>query len=173
MATKLLDPIPPGEILREEFMKPLEISINKYAHFEDSPMDTGILAALIGIFAGAFGYWFTTFSVQPILKYRDLRNRVLAEFIYYAQVTNAKGLNEEMQNLQRERELANRKTSAKLSAAILDLPRWYLWYLKKWKGLAPAEAASHLIGFANTTDYDQAHKIQGAIRRKLGLPPET
>lgn len=28
MATKLLDPIPPGEILREEFMKPLGISIN-------------------------------------------------------------------------------------------------------------------------------------------------
>lgn len=28
MATKLLDPIPPGEILLEEFMKPLGISIN-------------------------------------------------------------------------------------------------------------------------------------------------
>ncbi|OGQ86512.1 MAG: addiction module antidote protein, HigA family [Deltaproteobacteria bacterium RIFOXYD12_FULL_56_24] len=28
MANKLLDPIPPGEILLEEFMKPLEISIN-------------------------------------------------------------------------------------------------------------------------------------------------
>lgn len=28
MATKLLDPIPPGEILREEFMNPLGISIN-------------------------------------------------------------------------------------------------------------------------------------------------
>ena len=28
MATKLLDPIPPGEILFEEFMKPLGISIN-------------------------------------------------------------------------------------------------------------------------------------------------
>lgn len=28
MAKKLLDPIPPGEILLEEFMKPMEISIN-------------------------------------------------------------------------------------------------------------------------------------------------
>ena len=28
MATNRLDPIPPGEILLEEFMKPLEISIN-------------------------------------------------------------------------------------------------------------------------------------------------
>ena len=28
MANKLLDPIPPGEILLEEFMKPMGISIN-------------------------------------------------------------------------------------------------------------------------------------------------
>jgi len=28
MAKKLLDPIPPGEILLEEFMRPMEISIN-------------------------------------------------------------------------------------------------------------------------------------------------
>ena len=31
MAKKLLDPIPPGEILLEEFMRPLEISINALA----------------------------------------------------------------------------------------------------------------------------------------------
>jgi len=31
MATKLLDPIPPGEILYEEFMKPLGVSINALA----------------------------------------------------------------------------------------------------------------------------------------------
>ena len=29
--TKLLDPITPGEILREDFMKPLDISINQLA----------------------------------------------------------------------------------------------------------------------------------------------
>ena len=31
MARKLLDPIPPGEILYEEFMQPLELSINALA----------------------------------------------------------------------------------------------------------------------------------------------
>ena len=107
-------------------------------------MDVGLLAALIGICAGAIGYWFTTFSVQPILRYRDLRSQVLMDFIYYAQVIKADGLNEEMQALHRERGLANRKTSAALSAAILDLPGWYLWYLN-WKGLAPGDAAKHLI----------------------------
>ena len=32
MATKLLPPIHPGEILREEFMRPLELSSNALAH---------------------------------------------------------------------------------------------------------------------------------------------
>ncbi len=31
MAKKLLDPIPPGEILLEEFMRPMGISINRLA----------------------------------------------------------------------------------------------------------------------------------------------
>ena len=37
MTKKLLDPIPPGEILREEFMKPLGISINGLARAIDVP----------------------------------------------------------------------------------------------------------------------------------------
>ena len=37
MAKKLLDPIPPGEILLEEFMRPLELSINALARAIDTP----------------------------------------------------------------------------------------------------------------------------------------
>ena len=37
MATKLLDPIPPGEILFEEFMQPLGISMNALARDIDVP----------------------------------------------------------------------------------------------------------------------------------------
>ena len=37
MAKKLLQPIPPGEILYEEFMKPLGISINALARDIDVP----------------------------------------------------------------------------------------------------------------------------------------
>jgi len=135
-------------------------------------MDIGLLSALIGLVAGAFGYWFTTFNMQPILRFRDIRNQVLMDFIYYAQVINAEGLNEEMQSLHRERILANRRTSSQLTAAIQDLPKWYLVYLKH-KGYRPDEAARHLIGYSNTTEYEQAHKVGAAIRRQLGLPKET
>jgi hypothetical protein len=135
-------------------------------------MDVKLWAVLIGIVAGAIGNWFTTFSIQPILRFRDIRNQVLMDFIYYAQVVNAEGYNDEMQKLFRERVLANRKASAQLSAAVQELPCWYLRFLE-WKGWAPSEAANHLIGYSNTTDYDQANKVEDFIRRKLGLSPKT
>lgn len=42
---KLLDPIHPGEILLEEFMKPLGISINKLAH--DIAVPPGRISAIV------------------------------------------------------------------------------------------------------------------------------
>lgn len=85
-------------------------------------MDPKLVAVFIGIVSGATGYWFITFSIQPILRYKNIRNQVLMDFIYYAQVVNADDLNEEMKALYRERILANRKSSAQLTAAILELP---------------------------------------------------
>jgi hypothetical protein len=135
-------------------------------------MDINLVTALIGIAAGALGYWLSTFHIQPILRFHDVRNQVLIDFIYYAQVVNAVGLNDEMQKLYRERVLANRRASAQLFAATQSLPCWYRCYLnlKKW---APEEAAKHLIGFSNTTEYEQAAKVQAFIRKKIGLPAET
>lgn len=135
-------------------------------------VDLTLLAAFIGVVAGAAGYWIATFWMQPILKYRSIRNRIHADFIYYAQVANADGLNEDMQALYRERVLSNRRASADLSAASLELPSWYLWCLRR-KKIDPAKAAQHLIGFANTRDHGESHKVQALIRRLLGLPPET
>ena len=37
MAAKLLEPIPPGEILSEDFMKPMELSLNALARDIDVP----------------------------------------------------------------------------------------------------------------------------------------
>jgi len=135
-------------------------------------LDVNIQAALIGVIAGAFGYWFSTFSVQPILRYLNVRSKVHRDFIYFAQVVSAEGLNEDMQRLYRERVLANRDSSASLSTAYLELPCWYRNYLAN-KGIFPEEAARHLIGYSNTTEYENSDKLQNAIRKKLGLPPES
>ena len=136
-------------------------------------MNASLWAAFIGIVSGAVGYWFTTFSMQPILRYRDIRNQILKNFNYYAQVIKKDHINENFGDLYSERVLANRKTSAELTAAICDLPSWYLLYLKKCKGQSPTEAAKHLIGFSNTTEYEQANKVENFIRKKLGLPQQA
>lgn len=134
-------------------------------------MEKNLLTVLIGIAAGAVGYWLSTFHIQPILRFHEVRNQVLMDFIYYAQVINSEGLNEEMQKLYHERVLANRKASAQLFAATQGLPWWYRRYLKlrKWE---PEEAARRLIGFSNTNEYKESARIQAHIREKIGLPPE-
>lgn len=132
-------------------------------------MDSKIWSVIIGLTAGSFGYWFTTFHMQPILRYRDLRNQVLRDFIYYAQVIKTDHLNDDMKALGKERRLANRKISAELSAAILDLPCWYLRLIRS-RGQKPENAATHLIGYSNTSNYEDAEKKENAIRRYLGLP---
>ena len=131
-------------------------------------MDTNIVAALIGLFAGAVGYWFSTFWMKPILQYRELRSRVFADLIFYAQVVNADGLNERMQQMLNERAVSNRRASAELAACLEELPTWYKAWLHVRKQ-SPAEASRQLIGFSNTREYEHAVKRIAAIRKALGF----
>ena len=129
-------------------------------------MDDKLISVLVGVVAGAVGYWVTTFWMKPILRYRELRTQVLSDLIYFAQVINAEGLNERMQKLYEERIEANRRSSADLTACLLELPRWYKAVLR-CRGCNPAGAAQDLMGFSNTTDYDAAAKRVERIKAAL------
>lgn len=135
------------------------------------PMDEKLLAVLIGVVAGAIGYWITTFWMKPILQYRELRIKVFADFIFYAQVVNAEGLNDRMKELYENRITSNRRHSADLAACLTELPSCYIWWLR-WKGQAPEKAATHLIGYSNTTEYEQSAKVMNAIKKALGFKGE-
>lgn len=131
-------------------------------------MHMEMAAALIGILAGATGYCIGAFWMQPILKYRELRLKVYGDFVFYAQVVSADGLNERLKALYVERVMANRRTSADLAACLTQLPRWYVWWLLI-NGQTPMRAASHLIGYSNSIDHETAHKIAEKIKRDLGF----
>ncbi|MHB1093451.1 hypothetical protein [Thiobacillus sp.] len=131
-------------------------------------MDDKLISVFIGIVAGAAGYWITTFWMKPILRYRELRRKVLSDLIYFAQVINADGLNERMQKLYAERIESNRRSSAELIACLLELPHWYRALLQ-YRGCNPEAAAQDLIGFSNTTDYDAAAKRVERIKTSLGI----
>jgi hypothetical protein len=131
-------------------------------------MDEKIFAVLLGIVAGAIGYWLTTFWMRPILQYRELRKKVFADFIFYAQVINADGLNDRMKALHEERITSNRRHSADLAACLTELPSWYKWWLRR-NGQSPETAARHLIGYSNTTKHEAAAKVMKAIKKALGF----
>ncbi|NRR34224.1 hypothetical protein HSX11_29040 [Oxalobacteraceae bacterium] len=143
----------------------MKIPIMFFSEVED--MDK-LFAVLIGVLSGAIGYWFTTFWMKPILQYRELRIKVFADFIYYAQVVNAEGLNDQMKELYENRISSNRRNSADLAACLTELPFWYLWWLKR-KGQSPERATSHLISYSNTSEYEQAAKVMKAIKKSLGF----
>ena len=108
-------------------------------------MDEKLLAVLIGVAAGAVGYWINAFWMKPILAYRDLRLKVFGDFIFYAQVVNADGLNDRMKRLHDERVFSNRRSSADLAACLMDIPAWYKWWLRR-RGQNPDAAVPQLIG---------------------------
>ena len=110
--------------------------------------------------------------MKPILQYRELRSKVLIDLIFYAQVINADGLNERMQQLYEDRVVANRRLSAELTACILELPYWYKWWLRS-RGHMPGRAATDLLGFSNTTDYEAASKRVERIKAALGIEVEV
>jgi hypothetical protein len=88
--------------------------------------------------------------------------------IYFGQVISPDNLNDRLTDLWEKRVLSNRKCSAELTACLMALPRWYKYWLK-FKGHRPEEAAAYLIGYSNTTNYDDAAKREERIKKWLGM----
>jgi hypothetical protein len=133
-------------------------------------MDDKLLAVILGIFSGTAGYLFLTFCMKPILQLREIKSKILTDLIFYAQVVNAEGLNEKMQKLHEDRNLANRRHSAELAACILELPSW----CKKtfFRNYDLIRAAQLLISLSNTTNYEDAAKLEEKIKITLAIKSE-
>jgi hypothetical protein len=129
-------------------------------------VDIKLISVLLGVVFGAAGYWITTFWMQPILRYREIRSKVLSDLVFYSQVTNAKGLSERMKKLYENRVEANRRSSADLTACLVDLPRWYRVWLRV-RGCDIDAAVQNLIEFSNTTEYEAAAKRIERIKKSL------
>ena len=136
-------------------------------------MDDKLLAVLIGVMFGALGYWVATFWMKPLLQYREIRSKILIDLIFYAQVTNADGLNERMKALYEDRVVSNRRLSSELTACLLELPFWYTWWLVRIRRQIPERAAIDLIGFSNTTEFVEGTKRVDRIKTALGFKSEV
>lgn len=130
-------------------------------------MTNEMQSLLIGLAAGAAGYLIVTFWFQPILRYREIRERVHSDLIYYADAITADGLNEEMKQRLWARVSANRRHSSDLRAVFGSLPWWYRKYLAA-RGRHPEQVAKDLMGLSNTFKHDDAATRMQRIRSGLG-----
>lgn len=131
-------------------------------------MDENVWAIFIGIVAGAAGYLVTTFWMRPILRYLEIKQQVLSDLIFYANVISTDHLIDNMKERMWARVESNRKHSADLNACCINLPFWYRWWLK-CRGEYPEGAATHLTGLSNTFEYEEAAKRIDKIKQCLRI----
>lgn len=131
-------------------------------------MDDKLESVIIGLLGGALGYLLTTFYVRPVLRYGELRQQIISDLIFYAQVVNADGMSEEIKNRYHARVEANRRHSADLTACYFELP-WLYRRCLKIKGHCPETVSTQLMGLSNTSDYDQADLRVKKIKKCLGI----
>ena len=137
-------------------------------------MDPTLIAALIGvgvgIASGVFGYWFVTFQMQPVLNYKEIRSKILIDIIYYLHIYNTEKERYELpQDEEKERQMAFRRLSGRLKAAIELLPKWYADHLAR-KHFDPSNAVNELIAYSDTRDIEELIPLGKTIRGNLGLP---
>lgn len=126
---------------------------------------------LISIAAGAAGYLLVTFWLQPILRYRSIKYRIISDLFFYANAVNADGLNEEMRERMNQRIQADRRNSSDLEACYPILPCWYKWYLNRM-GENIEKAAEELLRLSNTFDDMKAGGSVDRIKKYLRINTE-
>lgn len=135
-------------------------------------MSKGILdlvSVALGAAAGGISYLVVHFWMKPLLRYLDIKHEVTSDLVFYANVINAEGLNEEMQQRHRERREQNRKHAAEIRASYYRLPWWYRRYLALVKE-DPVASSKALIGLSNTNDYELGDRHTAELLRSLRIP---
>jgi len=131
-----------------------------------------LVAAFIGIIAGAGGYLLATFWFQPILKYREIRSQIISDIIFYANAVKADGMNDAFKQRVLDRMVANRRHSADLAACFHELPCLYRSYLMKIEE-RPDNASVELMGLSNTSEWEAASQRIDAIQKYLKIDPKV
>jgi uncharacterized protein (DUF3820 family) len=132
-------------------------------------MNSSLIAPTIGIISGSAAYFITTFWLQPILKYREIKQRILSDLIFYADAISNKVISAEQQSRVNERSDANRRASADLAACTLLLPNWFLYWLLRRKE-CPRGAVEELMELSKDFDYPSAERRVAKIKSCLRLP---
>lgn len=126
------------------------------------------LITLLSIAAGAVGYLIVTFWVQPILRYRDIRYRVIADLVFFANALELLKTDGSFRKDTEQRQENNRRCASDFEAIVCYLPSGYRWWLK-WRDENPMKASKGLFGLATSNDSENAKHYIAEIRKHLKL----
>lgn len=116
--------------------------------------------------AGAAGYLIVTFLIQPILKYREIKYRVAADLVFFANALDLEKLNGSLREDTLKRMENNRRCASELEAIYSDLPWWYRWWLQR-RNENPKEASKGLIGLSNSMNRRDARDFEKDVKKNL------
>jgi len=124
------------------------------------------LSLLLTIVAGAGGYLIVTFWFQPILRYREIKYRVVADLIFFANARDLENQNGDLRDDTLKRMESNRRCASELEAIYSDRPRPYRCWLQCRKE-NPKKASEGLIGLSNSTTWRDAEPFEKSVKENL------
>ncbi len=127
-----------------------------------------LVGILFTVLFGALGYLSANFWFQPILRYRDIKNQVASDLVFYANALERTTLQGKIRDDTLEREEANRRRAAELAAVYPALPYWYKWFLRSYME-NPVAASAELLGLSNASNKHEALECVQNIKKLLKL----
>jgi hypothetical protein len=114
----------------------------------DITLTSIILSTFLPVLFGVLGYFLTSFWISPVIEFRKLKERVVSDFIFYADVLNSSG----EEHLKRSKSSeALRRHAADLRAINNTLVGWSVF--RKLMRLPKSEliddTSSHLVGMSH------------------------
>lgn len=107
--------------------------------------------------------------MNPILKHLEIKRQITSDLVFYANVIETEGLNDEMQKRRNDRQENNRKHAADLKANYYRLPYLYRRYLKRVSE-DPVAASDMLIGLSNSNKVVLGENYIPNLMKHLRIP---
>lgn len=131
-----------------------------------------VISVLISVAFGAIGYLLVTYVFQPILRYRDLKAKIISDLFYYANIYGEEPSklddNDPLREKYWERNEEIRRNAADLEAFYSLIP----WICRKWLHLRkedPLAASFAMVVLSNVTDQEKIERAKEIVEKHLRI----
>jgi hypothetical protein len=129
-------------------------------------------SVLLSVMFGAIGYLLITYVFQPIIRYRDLKAKIISDLIYFANIYDIEskvlGKKDPLAESYCERMVEIRRNAADLEAFNYFIP----WICRKCMRLRkenPLEASFAMIVLSNVTEKEKIDQAKNSVEKHLRI----